>query len=313
MKAYPLFRSFFPRILAVIIFLGLAFPGAFALAQEGQIRFETSYSVDWVRSEMLALADFNLAQAGIRLPSGRFQAEEILLESYTRLLRPLLLPLRVDSSTTLRELLDRGEIRLEDMDRFSREADRMPPSLSRDLGSMYSSYRISLERISAFLMRHRPGAEPERPLIPAITADYTGIIIIANGELPIHGRHSSALLEPCLFPKIWDTNMNVIYDKAMFEPGERNMIVHYTVQENVFRPTPSGLEGELAALAGPRPLRIFARGVFGVYPTDPIIDREDAMRIISSENNRRLLREGRVIFVLNEESLQPQLNTLSQY
>jgi hypothetical protein len=54
---------------------------------------------------------------------------------------------------------------------------------------------------------------------------------------------------------------------------------------------------------GSNPLRILAREVFGLNPTDPVIDREDALKILSSENNRRLLREGRVVLVLNETKL----------
>jgi hypothetical protein len=54
---------------------------------------------------------------------------------------------------------------------------------------------------------------------------------------------------------------------------------------------------------GSNPLRIIARGVFGIDPTDPVIDRDDALLILSTENNRRLLREGRVVLVLNEGKL----------
>ncbi|GHV74890.1 hypothetical protein AGMMS49940_21920 [Spirochaetia bacterium] len=50
---------------------------------------------------------------------------------------------------------------------------------------------------------------------------------------------------------------------------------------------------------GVQPPRIFARGVYGIRPTDPIIDREDALVILSSDDNLRLLREGRVAIMLN--------------
>jgi hypothetical protein len=134
---------------------------------------------------------------------------------------------------------------------------------------------------------------------------------VADGELPIHGRNTDALVRPCLFPKIWDTEMNQIYERNITDPaiskeGQR-MIVRYTTAESIFRPTPSGLEGELAELAGPNPLRIIARGVFGVCPTDPVIDREDALVIMATENNRRLLREGRVVLVLNSAVLKNPL------
>jgi hypothetical protein len=99
--------------------------------------------------------------------------------------------------------------------------------------------------------------------------------------------------------------MDLVYERNMFDPGikEVSLMVRYTTMENIFRPTPSGLEGELAALAGTNPLRIFAREVFGINPTDLVIDREDALKITSTENNRRLLRDGRVVLVLNEKTL----------
>ena len=69
------------------------------------------------------------------------------------------------------------------------------------------------------------------------------------------------------------------------------------------RSSPSGLDDELIRLVGERPLRIFARSVFGTVPTDPVIDSADASLILANENNRRLLREGRIVFILNQQVL----------
>ena len=290
-KKWKLFLLF--SLLFVIFSLPLS-------GQNGQIQFDTSASVNWAQRELNATASFNLAQAGLRLPAGRLLAEDSLKENYPRLLLPYLLSLRVDSSSTLGDLLDRGEITLVEINALSINAERIPPSLTNDLTRMTGRYTIPIERISSSLIRHRRITEPIRPLIPVPTANYTGIIIIADEELPIHGRWTSALMEPCLFPRIWDTDMNLIYERTM---TENLIMVRYTERENIKRPTPSGLEGELAALVGPNPLRIFAMRVFGVSPTDPVIDRQDALKILSTENNRRLLREGRVVFVVDERML----------
>jgi hypothetical protein len=272
---------------------------------EAQVRFDVSSSINWTSRELDTKASFDLALAGIRLPTGRSMGEEILRQAYTRLVRTNLLPIRVDSTSTLQDLVDRGEISMEELDLICREAEKTPPSLSTDLSQMTGRYKVFMEKISARLLSHRRAIEPARPLIPVRAAEYTGIIIIAYEELPIHGRRSQAFLIPCLFPKIWDTNMELVYERNMFDPGikEESLMVHYTTTENIFQPTPSGLEGELADLVGPNPLRIFAREVFGINPTDPVIDREDALKILSTENNRRLLRDGKVVLVLNEKTL----------
>ena len=274
---------------------------------EGQIRFSTSGSIDWTAKEVYTQVSFDLAEADIRLPAGRFLGEETLSEHYPLLIRPYLLSIRLDSGATIKNLVESGDISLEILDRICHEAGKTT-SLSPDLTRMIGRYTISLGKISSSLARHQRALEAPRPLIPVQTADYTGIIIIASEEIPVRGRRAQALAEPCLFPKIWDTEMNLIYERNMFE-GRDNPMVRYTVPEEIFRPTPSGLEGELLALAGSNPLRILAREVYGIHPTDLVIDREDALKILSSDNNRRLLREGRVVLVVNSSQLQKNIIT----
>ena len=270
MMRYGLKKSPFAAFLFLVIF-------AFSVWGQ-EIRFDVSASVDWRRAELFAQTSFDLAQAGLRLPSGRLIGEEILQRACPQLLRPYILSLRVDSSSTIGTLVDRGELSLEDLDSLSLEARKNPPSLSADLTGMIGRYTVYMEGISGLLNRHSRAVEPVRPLLPVQTVQYTGIIIVADGELPIRGRNAGALVEPCLFPKIWDTNMNLVYERSMIEPSKASaLIVRYVAPESIFRPTPSGLEGELAAFLGPRPLRIIAREVFGIYPTDPVIDRDDAL------------------------------------
>jgi hypothetical protein len=170
---------------------------------------------------------------------------------------------------------------------------------------MSGRYTISLNTLGSALLRHRRPAEIDRTLIPVPAASYTGIIIIANEELPVHGRNTRALPLPCLFPKLWDTDMNLVYERNMLEAeiGQSRGMIRYVSEGAVFRPTPSGLEGDLADLVGPNPLRIIAREVFGNRPTDPVIDRSDALLILAAEGNRRLLREGRVVLVLHKDVL----------
>ena len=269
--------------------------------QEDRINFDVTGSLDWRSGELRVEAGFDLVRAGLKLPSGRFMGEEILREASPRLIRPALLSVRVDSGSTIGDLLDRGELSLEELDTLSLGAEKIPPSLSADLVRMKSRYTLFTGKIGGILSRHRRAVEPEPLLVPVQTADYTGIIIIADEELPVHGRNTATLAEPCLFPKIWETDMKLILERNMAEPGKS--MVRYAARDSIFRATPSGLEGELAALLGPNPLRILARAVFGTHPTDPVIDRDDARKILSTENNRSLLREGRVVLVLNAGTL----------
>jgi hypothetical protein len=275
----------------------------------GQTRINITGTVEWDAMEINAAVSLDLASANIKLPTGRTQAEALIGDEYLKLIRPGILNLPVDSSATIADLIDRGEFSFLRAENLALGARMVPHALSPDLSTLSAAYTVSLAGVSADLIRHSRPAEIPRTLIPVPAPAYTGIIIIASGELPVHGKNSAALPVPCLFPKVWDTGMNLIYERNMLEPrnAQRAGIVRYATAESVFRPTPSGLSAEITALVGQSPLRILARGVFGERPTDPVIDRADALLIISSEENRRLLREGRVVIVLDGSVLKTGL------
>ena len=264
--------------------------------------------LEWDKMEMNAVISLDLAASGIKLPAGRTLGESQLSSEYLKLIRPPILGIQVDSSSTLADLTERGEFSLARMDGIALEARAASPFLSPDLLRLSSAHTIYLENISAALIRHTRPAEIRRTLTPVPAPAYTGIIIIADTPLPVHGMKSAALASPCLFPKIWDTDMNLIYERNMLEAGKK-MMVRYAPAESIFTETPSGLSPEIAAFTGAKPMRIIARGLFGSLPTDPVIDTADALAIISTEENRRLLHEGRVLIILADSTLKQPLET----
>ncbi|MDR2793008.1 MAG: polymerase [Treponema sp.] len=266
--------------------------------------FDIKSSVDWVSMEIRAQTTLNLASANISLPSGRVQAEGIVEGEYVHLIRPILLNIPVDSSHTVADLLNVRELNAANLDALSRPAHKTPPALSKDMGYMQVSYTVSLKAVGASLLRHTRPSSIRQPLSTVKAPVYTGVIIIASGSLPVHGGRTASLVQPCIFPKIWDTDMNLIYERSMTEPDRsKGGIVKYVPEEAVFRSTPSGMDGELEAFVGKNPLRIIARGVFGMNPTDPVIDRSDALLMLSSDENINLLRHARVVFVLDQGAL----------
>ncbi|MDR2398799.1 MAG: polymerase [Spirochaetaceae bacterium] len=268
----------------------------------GETQMAISGSIEWEQMEVNAVITMDLASAGVRIPTGRIQAEELIQGEYPYLIRPYLLSLVVDSANTLGDILNQGTLSFKS-ETISGTAQKIPPALSQDLASMSARYTLDLYKLVGELMQHKQPVESMRLLIPVPTVPYTGILIIADEALPVHGRHGTALARPSLFPKIWDSAMNLIYEQSMVDSQQVRSIVRYVSPGKIFMATPSGLEDDLIGLVGTNPLRIIARGVFGIHLTDPIIDRQDALQIVSSEENRRLLREGRVVIVLNRQVL----------
>jgi hypothetical protein len=287
----------------LLVLLALAGTAGGLYAQTPQIA--VTGVIEWKKMEMRANLALDLASAGLRLPTGRTQAEEIIAVEFASLLRPYILAIPVDSSTTVEDLIRLGSFSFLGPEYIARSARRGYPTLSPDFSSLSSSSVLDLSILSSRLTLHSRPMEMRHILTPVPAAPYSGIIIIASGELPVHGRRTGAFVTPCLFPKVWDTDMNLVYERNILDPdGAARTPVRYAAEEDIFRDTPSGLSPEISALVGNNPLRIIARGVFGIRPTDPVIDREDALIILSLEDNRRLLREGKVVIVLSDEALE---------
>jgi hypothetical protein len=262
--------------------------------------------VEWDRMELSAVISLNLREEGIKLPAGRSRAEALLEDRYPAMIRQAILDLRADSTSTVADLVNRGELSLEETERIPARALRVPPALSPDFASMSGRYTLSLHNVCSVFPRGIRAAKTAAPLIPVPARAYTGIIIIADVSLPIHGRNAEALLTPCLFPKVWDDRMELVYDRNMTNPDLAG-IVCYASRESVTASTPSGLDERLAARVGNNPLKIMARGLYGQIPTDPVIDREDAFVIFSSEANRLLLRDGKIALILDKNALKAEL------
>lgn len=291
------------RKFKICLTVSLLFIATFSF---GQAKIGISGTLEWDKMEMNALVSLDLASAGLKLPAGRMLGEALISSEYIRLIRPNILNIQVDSSSVISDLVGRGEWSLAEVEDFALQARAVPPALSPDFSMLAASYSLDITGILKAHLRHQRPSDVPRTLSPVSAPAYTGIIIIASETLPAHGMNAGAFIRPCLFPKIWDTGMNLIFEKNMLNP-QTGAMARYFPAKDIFAGGPSGLSGEIAAVVGSRPLRIFARGVFGVTPTDPIIGREDALLIISTEENRSLLREGKVAIILEDSMLKNPL------
>ncbi|MCL2600804.1 MAG: polymerase [Treponema sp.] len=268
----------------------------------GQARVGISGAIEWERMVVNAEISLDLASAGIRLPAGRMQGEAILASEYLRLIRPEIMNIQVDSSSVIGDLIMRGEWSLFELESLVLGARAVPPALSPGFDRLSATYTLGIAGISEAFIRHRQPMDVPRTLNPISVPAFTGIIIVASDMQQVHGREGRALIRPALFPRIWDTQMNLIFERNMLDPAAGAM-VRYFCRQGIFAGGPTGLSPEVAAVVGDRPLRIFARGAFGATPTDPIISREDALQIISRPENRDLLRNGRVAIILDDSML----------
>ena len=129
-----------------------------------------------------------------------------------------------------------------------------------------------------------------RPLGWAASREFTGLVIHAKGPLPSVGTGTTAVLRPALFPRIWDENMDLVLEKSHVHAAAlaAGGMVGYLDRLD---------EEAILARAGPDPLRIAARAVFGRLPVDVVISVEAARQLLSVPRNVEALRQGRICIV----------------
>lgn len=254
---------------------------------------EARTAVDWTTGLLTADVELDLATAGIRLPSGRSQAERSLEAAVPDLVRDAVLSVELDSHRTVADSLEDGTLDPAAFERFLGAGRRTRSALSRDLGRLVAAYEWKLADLAALYVRHSVPIDLPPPDRYAPTKAYTGIVIYAQGEFGVRGEHRTDRLRPCLFPRLYDEAMRTLIDRNQLYPDALRAwgAVGYA----------TGLgDPVVEARAGGSPLRIMASQIFGSHRTDAVINVDDALKILGSPANRELVRQGKVVFVIGE-------------
>jgi len=252
---------------------------------------------NWETAQIDSKITIDLNKSGLYLPTDRNAAIRLIQQNRSSLLKNAYLSILVDSSHRLGSYLAEEKISLTDINTVINNGKSTAPVLSQELQTAIVYHQNPLQELANLFVKHNAPYTPSFFPLGTASKVYTGILIDARGQLPVHGEYSSEQLNPCLFPKIWNKNMNLIYEKNIVEPSraKKQGIVLYTgtLDESMYRDR-----------IGTEPLRIIARGVFGDNRTDPIISNEDAERILAKSENIDLLRQGKIVIVCDKDTLQ---------
>ncbi len=281
--------------------LGLALAALAAVALlpgSATSAYISSSRVDWPKGTVILEAKLDLGAAGIRLPSGRLEAERLLDTAAPSLAMQTVLHINLDSYRSVNDALTDGSLGIADLNAYLDTWVRSAPVLSKDGSSISAVYEWSLPKLAALFVRHSvpvsqrdaEGYTPSRP--------YTGIIVYAQGMFPVRGEHGNSGFTPCLYPRLYDERMEAVLERNLMAPDALRfwgpVAYAYSMDDPV-----------VELRAGNDPLRIMPTQVFGSLRTDAVISFRDAQRILASEENHELIRTGRVVFVL-DQSAQPK-------
>lgn len=271
-------------------------------ASERKTVISSSSLIDWSKSSFVSDVRLDTERAGISMPSGKRAALNFVETKLPDLIKDPLLSLYVNSSQQLGDLILANDITLEQLTKIIDEGKKTPGIFTDGSLTLMTSHTIDLKQISSLMIKHRFPYKNAKPIDTVASRVYTGIIIDARGELDVHGEFMSDSVYPCFFPQIWDEQMNLIYERNMGNPESEseNGMIQYDWRDD---------ESVYKSRIGSDPLRIKARKVYGHLRTDPVISREDALRILSLPENIKLLQEGKVVVLIDKKNLTYSVET----
>lgn len=245
------------------------------------------------------------------MPSARGTGVERINMELPLLVKEALFTLPVDSSNTLEDAVAQGIISLDQVAQIISQGKTGAAYFTNNMDILTIPHSTLLNDIGAIFIKHSTPYIQESYLDYTPTRKYTGIVIDARGTFSVHGESVKEKLQPCLFPKIWDTNMNLIYERNTVEPetAKKSGLVQYTDISGI-----KNYENRI----GNDPLKITARAIFGQNRTDILISEEDSRKIYGLPENINLLKQGKVLIICDRDvlvnsSLTPKKDGLYYY
>ncbi|MGI9255640.1 MAG: hypothetical protein ACR2PY_01750 [Salinispira sp.] len=202
-----------------------------------------------------------------------------------------ILDLQITSGNTFGDLARENSSMLTIADTLSNTVSMTSPIPNVEENSIFSRFELALyPALTEALVRHTIPFPMEMVLEWQPGSEYTGLVIYARRELPVHGENFSAALEPAVFPVIYDENLRLIVDRNRMNPEYARTWGGAAYSQNFT---------ENSERVGENPLRILAVGTFGITPADIIIPRADADVLLHYPSLRKILQEGRILIIID--------------
>ncbi len=277
---------------ALIAALAAAAISASVTAEE--IGLESSFQVDWNKG--VVMIDIEADITGSSSPGvARVAAEERLRREIASVFCNAIFDLNLDSSRTVKEAAENNSKFLASLLDIGNRTPPFHTYLNTTLDTLTAKYEFNFypDIINVFV-RHTQPYDPVEILEYVPVVEYTGIVIYAKGEYPIQGedpaRKNPERFNPSLLPKLYDTEMVTVAEARMMDPV-------YLARWGVFGYADTTDYLLYKERIGAAPLLTIARAVFGDNRTDLLIPKDAARKILATQANRNLIRQGRILVI----------------
>ncbi len=289
-----------------LLFLGLfIIGGGFLFSESASLGEDIFYSsfVDWKSDNLVIDVSHNMPVKKFPFPRAKAISLNAVETAISGIFLKVVMSVRADSYYSIGDLARRDRDVLDGLISLSLSGKIDSSYISDEMNVFHARYIFPLYGnggiINIFYFPQNPypvneylGFEPTR--------DFTGYVIYAKGRMMSHGKHGSYVVNPAIFIKIFDEDMNVVLEKEMCYSSylKRWGMVAYTDSDN---------EDPYKERIGDFPLRIKAYGIFGKNSTDIVIPNEVARKILVSSKNIEKMREGRILLIINHDKMQEEL------
>ena len=277
----------------LILIITIFFLATLLYAQPAE--FDYSSTVDWSSGEMFINVEtvFAPGTGSLRI---RDSSEDVFKENFFKVFMDSIKkdrygPLYFNSSSTIEEQIQANPRILSHVDDIYNNIIKIFSIYSRDMRGMNIQYKLDIFKdIGKYFVTHRQASKSEKTILWTPSAQYTGVIIYANGNYPVHGENRVSSLQPAIFPAIYDERMRKVLSMEMVNPAflERWGTVAYFNDPN---------DPRIIERVGDRPLHTVARRLFGRHNSDIMIPHADAEKIFFRGQNANLIAEGRFVII----------------
>src|SRR5574344_538791 len=256
----------------------------------------SSSTINWTKRTFHSEISLDVQKAKIPMPSGKSAAVNRIQLELPVLIKDPLLSLYVDDTQTIGDLVLQGTYTLEQLSQIIAAGKQTPAYFAANGINLLTSHTITLQDLGALLVKHHAPYSLRAPIEHIASRAYSGIIIDARGTLPVQGEFTSSKVDPCLFPRVYDENMDLLYERNMVDPtiAKKQNIVYYGSDE---------AKDAYIDRVGKDPLWITAKKVYGVNRCDPVVSYDDYLRITTVPENLKLLEQGKVVILLDKDQL----------
>lgn len=257
---------------------------------------ESKSRINWIKRNFKSNITLDVDKANINMPSGKSIATNIINTRIADMIKDPLLTVNVDSSRKLGDLILEQKITYHDLTEVITSSSCTIGYFKKDSSLFTTNHSIKTTDISSLFIKHTVPYKLQKPIENIASKKFSGIVIDARGKFNVHGEFAKEEAEPCFFPRIFSDEMDIIFEKNMVNPQviKKGGICQYDFSDD---------ETKYKDLIGNSPLHILATEIFGENRSDIVIKKEDALRIISVPENLELLKNGKIVILLNENQL----------